>query len=178
MAEAKTRSDCEELMGTNSSNFIICGMCQQKRNHRARGLCLECYEKLPRKIIRCLECGENKEHKGRNLCGDCYKASKSIYPAVPRNVQPSTSEIREKELEELDRKRKLPEHPTQHQPGSEEKIVEMVKRHERNELLHHPQDNKTPLPPTRQHNFRTEQPDAWIYRVPGWYQSDNSSIDF
>lgn len=159
-------------------NFINCTDCGKRRRHRARGLCYLCYEKLPRKLIRCLECGQNKPHKGRNLCLECYRAAKTIYPAVPRNVQPTMSELREREMEERDRMRRLPLTPTEARPGSEAKILVLIERHERNELLHHPQDNRTPPPPERNHNFRSEKPDAWVYRAPGWYQADSSSIDF
>ena len=150
---------------------IICPSCNEKKKHRARGLCLHCYtEKYPRKKVVCLGCGILSEHKARNLCHNCYQKRYQDFPKLPWNLGRNADEI----LEALDRKRVVPAQATSAQPGTEEKIRVMIERHGRGELLHHEDDNRTPLrPPTLSHQpvpeleLRSHKTPYWIVDTGG-----------
>ena len=53
--------------------IIICGDCNKKKPHHAKGLCYSCYKKkyVSRKII-CENCGREKNLHAKGLCSGCY----------------------------------------------------------------------------------------------------------
>ena len=87
-------------------------------------------------MIECLLCGLLKPHKSRYLCLACYQKpeSKSLKINVKFRVD------REDKSDALRHPTKLPSKPTNHRPGSPEKIEVLKKRWERNELFWHPDD--------------------------------------
>lgn len=57
-----------------SKRIIICADCGGRKEHKAHGLCVSCYERgRGRPIIICKECGNQREHGGHGLCKRCYK---------------------------------------------------------------------------------------------------------
>lgn len=88
------------------------------------------------RLIECLLCGQLKPHKSRYLCLACYQHPKSKNLKIPVNFRVE----REDRAEAHRHPDKLPTHPTEHPPGSPEKIEIMRKRWINNEHIHHPQD--------------------------------------
>lgn len=88
------------------------------------------------RMIECLLCGEYKPHKSRYLCLACYQHPKSKNLKIPVNFRVE----REDRAEAHRHPDKLPTHPTEHPPGSPEKIEVMRKRWINNEHIHHPKD--------------------------------------
>lgn len=119
---------------------ITCAGCGILKRHRARGLCIKCYDKVPRKIITCLGCGERKAHRARQLCDICYAGHGTEYPKLPHSM----GIIKLEADERRDSQRVKPIAPTMARPGTEEKIQVMQKRHARMELLHHAYDCRLP----------------------------------
>lgn len=79
-------------MGTGRK-IIVCWACNEKRLHKAKGLCKRCYlfywkrehksffkrynkNHKSKKIIMCLNCNEKKIHEAHGLCKKCYSKTK------------------------------------------------------------------------------------------------------
>jgi len=86
------------------------------------------------RMIDCLLCGQNKPHKSRNLCLACYQRPESEHLKIEtrHRVERNTNAM----LEPIG----LPDHPTEHLPGSEEKMLVMQQRIADLREIHHPDD--------------------------------------
>lgn len=115
---------------------ITCAGCKKIKPHRAKGLCIKCYDKIPRKLITCISCGERKPHEARQLCFHCYRRSRNDHPLLRASLGCVIAE----EEDRRDSLRVPPLGPTMARPGSEEKIQVLVARHARFETLYHPHD--------------------------------------
>ena len=115
---------------------ITCAGCKKIKPHRAKGLCIKCYDKIPRKLITCISCGERKPHEARQLCFHCYRRSRNDHPLLRASLGCVIAE----EEDRRDSLRVPPLGPTMARPGSEEKILVLVARHARFETLYHPHD--------------------------------------
>ena len=115
---------------------ITCAGCQKIKPHRAKGLCIRCYDRIPRKLITCISCGERKPHEARQLCFHCYRRSRNDHPLLRASLGCVIAE----EEDRRDSLRVPPLGPTMARPGSEEKIQVLVARHARFETLYHPHD--------------------------------------
>lgn len=52
--------------------IITCKQCNEKKQHKAFGLCRKCWERQhTRPIIICRICNKKKEHSAHNLCKSC-----------------------------------------------------------------------------------------------------------
>lgn len=115
---------------------ITCAGCGKRTPHRAKGLCIKCYDRIPRRLITCLSCGERKPHEARQLCRPCYKNSGSDTPLLSHSL----GSTRLEEENKRDSLRTAPLTPTMARPGTEEKIRVMMARHARFETLYHEHD--------------------------------------
>ena len=115
---------------------ITCAGCGKIKPHRAKGKCIKCYDKMPRRIITCISCGERKSHEARQLCFTCYRKSRNDHPLL----KASLACVKSEEENKRDALRVLPLYPTLARPGSEEKILVFIARHARFETLYHPHD--------------------------------------
>ena len=119
---------------------VLCVTCKEWHPHRAKGLCLKCYGRIPRRLITCISCGERKPHEARQLCRQCYKSNG---PATP-HLKHSLGLIKTDEDDKRDSLRVPPLGPTMARPGTEEKIQVLMTRHARFETLYHPHDCTIP----------------------------------
>lgn len=55
----------------NLYKLIICKGCRQRKPHKARGLCRNCYNKQGRPEVICKSCGQRKSHHAYGLCVSC-----------------------------------------------------------------------------------------------------------
>lgn len=115
---------------------ITCAGCGLKRPHRAKQLCIKCYDKIPRRLITCISCGERKPHEARQLCFQCYRKRGTKPPLLRASLGCVISE----EEDRKDSLRVEPLTPTMARPGTEEKIQVMIARHARFERLYHLHD--------------------------------------
>ena len=109
----------------NMAKEIICKHCNQKKIHRARQLCQQCYDKLPFnlerrrkhmaknrkyftkkyiKIIICKNCKQKKPHKAHGLCDNCYHKTPS---QKKQRVKRLTQRIKEDPTFKLNERIKL-----------------------------------------------------------------------
>jgi hypothetical protein len=88
------------------------------------------------RMIQCLSCLKIKPHKSRYLCLACYQHPK----AQKFKIKTKFRVDREDKNEALKTPTKLPEKPTNHPPGSPEKIEVMRLRWINNTHIHHPDD--------------------------------------
>ena len=88
------------------------------------------------RMIECLLCGQLKPHKSRYLCLACYQHPSSKALKIPVNFRVE----REDRAEAHRHPTKLPDKPTEHPPGSAEKVEVMRLRWINNEHIHHPKD--------------------------------------
>ena len=89
------------------------------------------------RMIECLLCGLMKPHKSRYLCLACYQKPESKSLKIPVEFR-----VERDSVEMAVRKPDGPAlFPTDHPPGSPEKIKVMQDRFERNLHIHHPGDN-------------------------------------
>jgi len=58
----------------NTKMLIVCKGCNQKKEHHAKGMCLNCYRKYSwkRKKIICKNCKRERFHKAFGLCSTCH----------------------------------------------------------------------------------------------------------
>ena len=119
---------------------ITCITCKQRRPHRAKGLCIKCYDKIPRRLITCISCGERKPHEARQLCRQCYKSTGPDTPTMAHSM----GCVKAEEENKRDSLRVPPLGPTLARPGTEEKIQVLMARHARFETLYHPHDCTIP----------------------------------
>ena len=115
---------------------ILCVTCKEWRPHRAKGLCIKCYGRIPRRLITCISCGERKPHEARQLCRQCYK---NTGPTTP-HLKHSLGLIKTDEDDKRDSLRVPPLGPTLARPGTEAKVLVLIARHNRFETLYHPHD--------------------------------------
>lgn len=115
---------------------ITCAGCGKTKPHRAKGLCIKCYDRIPRKLITCISCGERKPHEARQLCFNCYRSSRKKHPLLRASI----GCVKAEEEDRRDSLRVPPLGPTMARPGSEEKIQVFISRHARFETLYHPHD--------------------------------------
>jgi len=119
---------------------ITCITCKERHPHRAKGLCIKCYDRIPRRLITCISCGERKPHMARQLCKQCYV----IHGATTPHLKHSLGCVKAEEEDRRDSLRVPPLGPTLARPGSEEKIQVLITRHTRFETLYHPHDCTIP----------------------------------
>ena len=86
------------------------------------------------RMIECLLCGQTKPHKSRNLCLACYQRPES----EPLKIE--TRHRVERDTNSLMSPTGLPDHPTHHLPGSNEKMEVMAQRVQDGREIHHPDD--------------------------------------
>jgi len=55
-------------------NIIKCKICNQQKEHQAKGLCFNCYRKFEwkPKLIICKRCGREVPMQAKGLCKGCY----------------------------------------------------------------------------------------------------------
>lgn len=155
---------------------FLCPGCRQIKKHRAKNLCINCYDKLPRKKITCLGCGEIREHRARRLCALCYDKKKKGFPKMPHSL----GCVREEQENQYDSMRVQPLSPTMARPGTEEKIQVLIARHARHELLWHPHDCL--IPSERGELGMSARPgrhlrgEKNVKRASGWHNSPVEKI--
>jgi len=115
---------------------ITCVNCGERKPHRAKGLCIKCYDKIPRKMITCISCGERKPHYARQLCFTCYRQRRNEHPLL----RASLGLVKSDEEDRRDSLRVPPLGPTMARPGTEAKVLVFIARHTRFETLYHPHD--------------------------------------
>jgi len=119
---------------------ITCVNCKERRPHRAKGLCIKCYDRIPRRLITCISCGERKPHEARQLCRQCYKSTGPDTPHLPHSM----GCVKAEEENKRDSLRVPPLGPTLARPGTEAKVLVLIARHARFETLYHPHDCRIP----------------------------------
>ena len=152
---------------------ITCAGCGKRTPHRAKGLCIKCYDRIPRRLITCISCGERKPHEARQLCRSCYKNSGSGTPFLKSSLGCVIAE----EEDRRDSMRVLPLTPTMARPGTEEKIQVMIARHARFETLYHEHDCVIPkeldtITPTRSKNGGWHNGPSVIFSTPELIDED------
>ena len=143
---------------------ITCAGCKKIKPHRAKGLCIKCYDKIPRKLITCISCGERKPHEARQLCFHCYRRSRNDHPLLRASLGCVIAE----EEDRRDSLRVPPLGPTMARPGSEEKILVLVARHARFETLYHPHDCIIPKEVTALTGVTSKRKDG------GWHNNPSA----
>ena len=143
---------------------ITCAGCKKIKPHRAKGLCIKCYDRIPRKLITCISCGERKPHEARQLCFHCYRRSRNDHPLLRASLGCVIAE----EEDRRDSLRVPPLGPTMARPGSEEKILVLVARHARFETLYHPHDCIIPKEVTALTGVTSKRKDG------GWHNNPTS----
>ncbi len=85
--------------------------------------------------MMCRNCQKSKSNRPRGLCWTCYYA-----PGV-RELFPSTSKFARRGLGSFNGNAPLPDEPTDASPGSDAKIMILMKRAAKRQALFHPQDS-------------------------------------
>ena len=143
---------------------ITCAGCGKTKPHRAKGLCIKCYDRIPRRLITCISCGERKPHEARQLCFTCYRQRRNEHPLLRASLGCVIAE----EEDRKDSKRVPPLTPTMARPGSEEKIKVFIARHARFETLYHPHDCVIPKEVTALTGVSAKRKDG------GWHNNPSA----
>lgn len=88
----------------------------------------------------CRHCGSKVASRPRGLCWTCYYTAAIRSQYTPGSANPDTAKFAVMGVGNGFRAKK-PHNPTKAAPGSEEKLLVMIRRAERGESLFHPKDN-------------------------------------